>query len=247
MPPTAPSLANYGNPGLRLDRQRHRLHRPLRQRPRETRDHPASRTGPPARSPRRLPALTTRTTCGKVERFQQTLKKWLASPATSSRRSSTCNTSSTPSATTTTPIRPHRALHRRHPVTGLCQRVPKRPPAASRSATATTASATTKSTLTASSPCVTTAAYTTSASADTHAGTTSPRPRARPAHPHHHPPAANRYATSNSIPPATTSPNKKHPHQRTEGVHYVARHLCTMSRDIAQVGPEGVEPSLART
>jgi transposase InsO family protein len=101
--------------------------------------------------------------CGKVERFHQTLKKWLASQPPA-RRWPSCSTSSTPSPSTTTPSGP----------TARCTATPRpRPtepgpaprPAASRSSTRTTASATTRSTATANSPCATAAASTTSASA----------------------------------------------------------------------------------
>ena len=78
------AVASHGHPRIHADRQRHGLHHPARRRPRR---------------PQRLRAELRRldiiqknsrpnhpTTCGKVERFQQTLKKWLraqpAQPAT---------------------------------------------------------------------------------------------------------------------------------------------------------------------
>ncbi len=64
------------DPGLHAHRQRHGLHRPLRRRPRRTQH--ASRTNSGAcTSSRRTPDPSHPTTCGKVERFQQTMKKWL--------------------------------------------------------------------------------------------------------------------------------------------------------------------------
>ena len=64
------------HPRIHAHRQRHGLHRPARRRPR--RPHRLrTRTPPPATSCRRTPDPNHPTTCGKAERFQQTLKKWL--------------------------------------------------------------------------------------------------------------------------------------------------------------------------
>ena len=73
-------LPSRGRParGSRLDadRQRHGLHHPLRRRPR--RPQRASRPNCAASaSARRTRRPNHPTTCGKVERFQQTLKTWL--------------------------------------------------------------------------------------------------------------------------------------------------------------------------
>jgi hypothetical protein len=46
------------------------------------------------------------TTCGKVERFQHTMKRWLAARPRERPPSPTCNSSSTPSSTTTTTTDP---------------------------------------------------------------------------------------------------------------------------------------------
>ena len=101
------------------------------------------------------------TTCGKVERFHQTLKRWLISQ---------------PRATTLAELqtqldafldeynhhRPHRSLaHEATPATAYTTR-PKAPPA--NATTPTSASATTASTTPAASPCATPADSTTSAS-----------------------------------------------------------------------------------
>ena len=45
-------------------------------------------------------------TCGKVERFHQTQKKWLAAQPSAATRSGRCNTNSTSSPATTTPSGP---------------------------------------------------------------------------------------------------------------------------------------------
>ena len=99
-------------------------------------------------------------TCGKVERFHQTLKKWLThqTPAqTLTHLQAQLDTFRTYYNT----VRPHRALGRRTP-TRPTSPDPKQPPPAPHCTPAPTASATTASTATASSPCATTADYTTS-------------------------------------------------------------------------------------
>ena len=74
-----PSHRPTRDSGLNADRQRHGLHRPLRRRQRRP-QHLRNRT-------RRLDIAQKNsrpnhpTTCGKVERFHQTLKKWLTRPA----------------------------------------------------------------------------------------------------------------------------------------------------------------------
>ena len=102
------------------------------------------------------------TTCGKVERFHQTLKQWLrARPA--------ANTINELQALLDTFVerynhhRPHRSLPHRPPPPSSTTPDPKPPPPAS--PTRTTVSATTASTTPAPSPCASTAASTTSASA----------------------------------------------------------------------------------
>ena len=66
----------HGIPGLHPDRQRHGLHHPLRRRPRRT--QPASSTSCADLGIIQKNSRPNHpTTCGKVERFQQTLKKWL--------------------------------------------------------------------------------------------------------------------------------------------------------------------------
>ena len=84
------------------------------------------------------------TTCGKVERFQQTMKNWLTHPTTSPPRSPSSKHSSTPSSTLYNHHRPHRSLRiERHPPSPT-RHAPKPHPATA--PTPTTASATTAST-----------------------------------------------------------------------------------------------------
>jgi transposase InsO family protein len=106
------------------------------------------------------------TTCGKVERFQQTLKKWLAAQPTSPptwSSSSSCWTSSWPSTTSSAPTGPCPAGPPRPWPT---RPAPKPPPLPTATTTPTTASGTTASTPTAKSPCGSTAASTTLVSAE---------------------------------------------------------------------------------
>jgi transposase InsO family protein len=109
-------------------------------------------------------------TCGKVERFHQTLKKWLTHQTPAHNLAQLQAQLDTFRAYYNT-VRPHRALHRRTPQQAYWPD-PKHLRPAPRYMPAPTASATTASTPTASSPCATTAAYTTSEwAADTPAPT----------------------------------------------------------------------------
>ena len=95
------AVASARHPGLHADRQRHGLHHPLRRRqrrPQRLRDTNCAAWA----SPRRTPRPNHPTTCGKVERFQQTLKKWLTAQPASPPPSPSCKPCSTPSPTTTT-------------------------------------------------------------------------------------------------------------------------------------------------
>jgi transposase InsO family protein len=99
------------------------------------------------------------TTCGKVERFQQTLKKWLRArpaPATLAELQQSVDQF----IDYYNHHRPHRSLGRRTPLAAWISR-PKAPPPAHPAATSTTASATTRSPTTAPSPCATPANSTT--------------------------------------------------------------------------------------
>ena len=102
-------------------------------------------------------------TCGKVERFHQTLKN--GSPANPAH--ATCQQLQTQLDTFRgyyNTLRPHRALGRRTPADAYAAR-PKAAPTGTPIDDTTTAFATTRSTTPACSPCATTAASTTSASA----------------------------------------------------------------------------------
>ena len=69
-------------------------------------------------------------TCGKVERFHQTLKKWLAKQRRRGHRRRAASASSTASATYYNTVRPHRALGRRTPAQAFAARTkatPRRP------------------------------------------------------------------------------------------------------------------------
>ena len=73
------TVATHGIPGLDADRQRHGLHHPPGRRHRAAATasrHELRRLGVAQKNAR----PNHPTTCGKVERFQQTLKKWLTRP-----------------------------------------------------------------------------------------------------------------------------------------------------------------------
>ena len=160
------AFTDLGHSGHPAHRQRRHLHRPTpRRRPHRPGNHPGH-TGHQLPDSRPYHPQT----CGKVERFHQTLKKWLTAqpPAPTIAE---LQHHSTISAATTTSIRPHRALARRTPIQAYTAR-PKAVPTGTPSRR-TAASATTASTPPASSPSATTAACTTSAWA-TDAGTNVP-------------------------------------------------------------------------
>ncbi|HZA85781.1 MAG TPA: IS481 family transposase, partial [Acidimicrobiales bacterium] len=160
-------------------------------------------------------------TCGKVERFHKTLKRWLAAqpPAQSPAELQAALDCFRRYYNT---VRPHRALGRRTPRRPT-RLAPRRGRAASPSTTPTGESATTPSTTTASSPCATTAGCITSASAAaTPANACSSSSKtytcASP------PPTASSSANSNSTPPATTNPSPKRERCPETPVHGVPRH-----------------------
>ena len=109
-------------------------------------------------------------TCGKVERFHQTLKKWLArqDPAATI---GGLQTQLDTFAAYYNPQRPHRAIGRRTPAEAWKARPRAIPARQGIHSASTSASAATASTPTANSPCATTAGSTTSASAAAGPGT----------------------------------------------------------------------------
>lgn len=113
------------------------------------------------------------TTCGKVERFQQTMKKWLrtqpAQPATIAICRPSSTASSRPTTATARTDRCSTGPPRRPPT----PHAPKPPPATTAAPTPTTASARTRSTKPAASPCAWPAVCITSASAGPTPGPTS--------------------------------------------------------------------------
>ena len=154
------------------------------------------------------------TTCGKVERFQQTLKKWLVAqpdpaghhrrPAGPPRRLRSRLQPRPPAPLAAAPGHPRDRLHRTPQST---------PPAVTARPTPTTASAPTASTPPAASPCGSTAGSTTSASAEPTPEPTSCSSSRTCTSASSTPPPANSSANSSSTPPATTSPPADHPAQ----------------------------------
>ena len=151
------------------------------------------------------------TTCGKVERFQQTLKKWLRAqprqPATIAELQALLDTFI--AAVQPPPPAPLAAR------TGPPQRPPtphdpKPRPGTTAAATPTTASAPTRSPRPATSPCATTAACTTSASAEPTPEPTSGSWSKTSTSPSSTPPPARSCANSPSTPAATTNPPDAH-------------------------------------
>ena len=173
-------------------------------------------------------------TCGKVERFHQTLKKWLtrqrpvatigALQAQLDRFAAYYNT-----------CRPHRAIGRQTPATAYAARIKALPDGPQTPVPAHCRSARTPSTAAAQSPCATAASSTTSASGD---GTPEPKssswsPTSTSAS---SPPAGRSYASSPSTQPAITS------HSGYQPDDDVLRHASTMSRDMTWSGRRESNP-----
>src|SRR4051794_26282439 len=146
------------------------------------------------------------TTCGKVERFQQTMKKWLRTQPDQPATLAELQTLIDLFLTAYNHHRPHRSLpHQATPATAYTAR-PKATPPPIATATPTTASAPTASTPPAASRCGSTAACTTSASAEPTPEPTSCCSSRTCTSASSTPPPANSSASSPSTPPATTSP-----------------------------------------
>ncbi|MGY1837631.1 DDE-type integrase/transposase/recombinase, partial [Blastococcus sp. SYSU DS0510] len=149
------------------------------------------------------------TTCGKVERFQQTLKKWLraqpAQPATTADLQALLDVF----VDAYNAHRPHRSLPQRATPRPPTPPDPKPDPAPI--PTPTTGSAPTRSTKPAASPSAWPAACTTSASAEPTPEPTSTCSSRTCTSASSTPPPANCSASSPSTPPATTSAPAEHP------------------------------------
>ena len=175
-------------------------------------------------------------TCGKVERFHQTVKKWLTQqdPTTFTKQLQRQLEAFT---NYYNQQRPHRALNRRTPTQAFAAREKRSRPAPSSTPTATS-SATTRSTNPAASPSAATDASTTSASATpTEAGTSScssPGSRSESSTT-----KATSSAGSPSTPPRTTNPSPERPETSKTDVYDDSRHQSPMSRDITQAEVDG--------
>ena len=106
------------------------------------------------------------TTCGKVERFQQTMKKWLHAQPLQPNTLADLQALLNAFADEYNHRRPHRSLTAPPTPAAAYPPAPKPAPRPTAAATHTTASATTRSTCAAPSPCALPAACTTSASAE---------------------------------------------------------------------------------
>ena len=209
-------------------RQRRRVHRRHRgRRPRRARTRAHQRSASTFRHSRPYHPQT----CGKVERFHQTLKNWLATrPPTSSIRLLQVQLDRFVRLLQhgTTPL----ALSRRTPAEAYQAR-PKATRFPRRSSTSTSGFAATVSTKS-SSPCDTTADSTTSP------WTTTQRPTRPRAHPR--PRRARPHRNRRTDPSPHPGPHPQLPAAPTI-VNDVPRQLRTMSRDIAVAPPAGFEPA----
>jgi transposase InsO family protein len=126
------AVADQGVPAAVLsDIQRHGLHHPLRRRPSRPphSQRLPSRTPPPRHSAEHKHSRPNHpTTCGKVERFQQTLKKWLTAqprqPQTLAELQALCDQF----LTYYNNRRPHRSLGRQTPLAAYQARPKAAPP-----------------------------------------------------------------------------------------------------------------------
>jgi hypothetical protein len=180
-------------------------------------------------------------TQGKIERFHQTLKRWLA--ARPRPRSPNCKASSTNSGSSTTSSDPTALSPGRHPNRPTTR--PSKPPRLATRSRPTTGSVTTSSTNSANSPSATPANSTTSESAaTTHENRSSSHRRNQR---HHHRPQHRR--DPRQLPHRTQQKLLAEPNKRARpmagpllNINDVPSHLPTMSRLITCVRPEGFEP-----
>ena len=150
------------------------------------------------------------TTCGKVERFQQTLKKWLRAQPPQPTTLAELQTLLDAFLEEYNHRRPHRSLeHRSTPATAYAAR-PKATPGSGRTTEPTTGSATTRSTRPAPSPCASPAVYATSASAEPTPEPTSSCSSKTSTSASSTPPPANSSANSPSTPARDYQPTGDH-------------------------------------
>jgi transposase InsO family protein len=150
------------------------------------------------------------TTCGKVERFQQTVKKWLRAQHPQPHTTTQLQTLLDTFTDAYNHHRPHRSLPtgppRPPPTTHA-----RKPPPATAPATPTTGSATTPSAKPAPSPCASPDSSATSASAEPTPEPTSSCSSKTSTSASSTPPPASSSANSPSTPAATTNPPADHP------------------------------------
>jgi transposase InsO family protein/transposase-like protein len=151
------------------------------------------------------------TTCGKAERFQQTMKKWLRAQPLQPSTLADLETLLNQFCDEYNHRRPHRSLPHHAPRPPPTRPARRPPPAPTRTTKPTTGSATTRSARPAPSPCGWPANCATSASAEpTPEPTSSCSSRTSPSE-SSTPPPANSSASSPSTHAATTSPPADHP------------------------------------
>ena len=215
-----------------LIRQRRRLHRPLPRPGRVALEITLHARGIVFRHSRPYHPQT----CGKVERFHQTLKKWLATQPRARTTRASCNASSTPSADYYNTERPHRALHRATPVQAYARPTQSRRHRHPARSAGTTASATTASTRNGKLTLRHNSRLHHIGLGRRHAGTTV----LILVHDLHV-----RIITTNGelLRDFHLDPDPDYQPQ-TQTVNDVPRHLCTVSRDIARVREGGFEPPL---
>ena len=231
------------HPRLHADRQRHGLHHPLR---------PAAAAAATASSTElaRLGIVQKNsrpnhpTTCGKVERFQQTMKNWLRAQPDQPATIAELQTLLDASRTTYNHHRPHRSLpHRATPATALQRPAQSQPGAQPRRRHPRPRPPRPRRQHRQRHPARHTAGSTTSASAEPTPEPTSSCSSTTSTSASSTPPPANSSANSPSTPPATTSPpttrnDTTSPNPRSVGSGFadVLRHHMAVA--------EGFEPSV---
>ena len=208
------------HPRLHPDRQRHGLHHPPRRRGRRGGRNAFEIELRPWDVIQKNSRPNHPTTCGKVERFQQTLKNWLRQQPNQPTTIAELQTLIDAFVEDYNHHRPHRSLPHRATPAALYNEMPKALPGPPATPTPTTGSATTASTSPAPSPCASTANSTTSASDEPTTEPTSSCSSRTSTSASSTPSPANSSASSPSTPARTTSHaprNDKHPNPRFRG------------------------------